>query len=119
MATQKLDYQSRLKLIRFASAFAWADLEIQEAERKHLLGLMEKLGIDDADGRRQVMRWLKAPPPVDELDPHEIPDSLRILFLKECEDVIRADGEVHPDESDSMVLLKKIMFGEKDGESGS
>lgn len=119
MAAPKLDYATRLRLIRFVCTMAWADLDVNEQERNHVLDLMERLGIDDPSGRAQVLRWLKAPPPVDEIDPLEIPRALRILFLKECEDVIRADGVVHPDETDSMTLLKKIMFGERDGESES
>jgi uncharacterized tellurite resistance protein B-like protein len=114
MATAKLNREGRLKLIRFVCAMAWADLDVNEQERAHVLKVMERLGIDAPEDRQEVMRLLKSPPPADDLDPYEIPRALRVLFVKECEDMIRADGVIHPDEADAIVLLKKILFGEKE-----
>ena len=43
MAT--LDYETRMTLIGFACAFAWADLELHPKERELILKLMERLEI--------------------------------------------------------------------------
>jgi len=105
-----LDGEQKLLLIGFVCAFAWADLELHPKERKAVLSLVNRLAIDEA-GRAQVMRWLRSPP-VDELDPHAIPREARAEFLAECEAIIRADGVVHPEESETMNLLTAVLFGD-------
>lgn len=109
----RIDQAMKLDLMRFACAFAWADLEVQPEERAYLLALMERLEIDKPGDRTRVMRWLKAPPNEDEIDPLAVPLASRETFLKECEEVIRADGVIHPEETEAYTLLKKIFFGER------
>ncbi len=107
-----LDEETRLKLCCFACSFAWADLKIHPQEREHILhGLVRRLRIDESD-RPTVAAWLKSPPSPDELDPMEIPRELRQLFIQEAEDVIRADGVIHPEETAAIKLLRAILFGD-------
>jgi tellurite resistance protein len=106
-----LDPETRLKLCAFACAFAWADFTVQPEEREHLARLVKRLKLDE-DERRKVEAWLKSPPPLDDLDPQGIPQAKRALFLKEAEDVIRADGVVQPEEEDSIKVLRRILKGE-------
>lgn len=107
-----LDNDMRLRLIGFACAFAWADLQVHPKESDLILKLMDRLKIGDPRDRQKVVRWLKAPPEVEALDPYEIPHGLRERFVHECEEVIRADGVIHPEETVALNLLKKILYGD-------
>src|SRR5438132_9185571 len=115
MGSPELSYELKLKLIEWACAFAWADLEVQPEERELILKLMEQLDIQEADDRKKVIQWLKKPPPVDDLDPYSIPRSAREVFVRECEEVIRADGVIKPEEAESLALLRKVLFGDARG----
>jgi bacterioferritin len=110
-----LGIRTKLQLVRFACAFAWADLSVHPAEREEVLRLMERLAIEEPAERLAVIRWLKSPPSPDELDPLEIPREHRELFVRECEEIIRADGVVKPEEADAIRTLRKILFGERKG----
>lgn len=112
-----LNQTTKLQLVRFACAFAWADLSVHPAERAEILALMERLHIDEPHERQAVIRWLKAPPPADELDPLEIPPEHRELFVRECEEIIRADGVIKTEEIEAIRLLRKILFGDRKGDS--
>jgi bacterioferritin len=107
-----LDKESRLRLIGFACAMAWSDLELHEKERARVLSLMERFDITDPADRKKVIDWLKRPPPVDELDPYAIPRSARQMFVEECEEIMRADGKIHPEETATLTILKKVLFGD-------
>ena len=107
MAT--LDRPTRLKLLRFVCAMAWADLEVVEAEREALRELLRRLELDDAETRAQVQRWLALPPPADEVDPLTIPLEQRELFVRECQRMVEADGVVVDAERDAMELLRGIL----------
>lgn len=110
-----LDLATRLKLIQFSCAFAWADLRVHPAERTAILHLMERLEIEAPEHRQSVLRWLKSPPPMEDVDPLAIPGPLREMFIRQCEDIIRADGVVRPEEDDAICLLRRILFGERQG----
>jgi bacterioferritin len=112
---KELDAENKVRLIGFVCAFAWADLELHPKERDAILRLVERLKLDEA-GRSRVLAWLKAPPPVDVLDPYEIPKGMREAFLEECEEMIRVDGVVHPEERETLALLTRVLFG--DGAAG-
>jgi bacterioferritin len=115
MAVPELTYALKLKLIEWACAFAWADLEVQPEERALILKLMEQLQIEEPEDRKKVIQWLKRPPPVDDLDPYSIPRSAREIFVKECEEVIRADGVIKAEEAESLAILRKVLFGDEVG----
>jgi uncharacterized tellurite resistance protein B-like protein len=107
---QKLTRQDRLRLMKFVCSFAWADLEIKEAERKFIDKTMKKLRLDDAE-RAQVAEWLEVPPRVEEVDPTQIPAAHRQIFLDTIRDVITADGEVDKDEWENLALFEQLLKG--------
>ena len=105
---QKLTSKDRLRLMKFVCSFAWADLEIKDSER-NFIGKMVKLLHLDAAEAAQVDGWLKVPPPPEEVDPTRIPREHRQLFLDTIRDVIRADGEVAPDEWENLALFEQLL----------
>ena len=104
----ELNSEDRLSLLRFACAFAWADLEIAETERAFVTGLARKLGADD-DEVAQVEQWLKVPPPAEDVDPTDIDPAHRQLFLNSAVQMISADGRVDTDEVEILSLFEQLL----------
>ena len=104
----KLASEDRLRLMKFACAFAWADLNIQPQEQlfiSKLIGELE-LGPDEIE---QVQAWLAVPPPTDELDPTDIPAAHRKLFLGVLQQLANVDGRVYRREMESFALLEDLL----------
>ena len=92
----------------FVCSFAWADLEVLPQERDFIARMVDRLDLDP-DERQSVERWLRAPPPPEAIDPTHIPARHRKLFIEAVEGVIRADGEVAPEEREHLELLKELL----------
>jgi len=105
----RLDRRQRLQLIKFVCSFAWADLEVRPEERAFVARLVERLDLAPEE-RARVQRWLERPPAPDTVDPMSIPQAQRKLFLEAIEGVIAADGEIAPEERESLALLRDL-FG--------
>lgn len=105
---QTLDREDRLRLMKFICSFAWADLEVQDAERKFVHRLVAELELDDAE-KAKVEDWLEVPPPAEEVDPADIPKAHRQLFLDTVRAIIVADGKVDADEAESFALLEALL----------
>jgi uncharacterized tellurite resistance protein B-like protein len=105
---KQLSKEDRLQLMKFVCSFAWADLEIQDSERKLVHKLVRKLKLD-ADEKRQVDEWLELPPTAEELDPTQIPREHRKLFLQTAREMIEADGEVAEEEAENLELLEQLL----------
>lgn len=108
MSLHDLTREDRLKLMGFVCSFAWADLEIQDDERSLVRKLVAQLELD-GDEAEQVESWLKVPPRADDLDPNDIPLEHRQLFLNIAMDMVRADGQVDPDEMENLSLLEQLL----------
>lgn len=106
--TPELSRDDRLSLLRFACAFAWADLEIADTERAFVTGLARKLGAED-DEISQVEQWLTVPPPAEDLDPTDIAPEHRQLFLTHAVQMISADGRVDSDEVEILSLFEQLL----------
>jgi len=104
----QLDRKDRLRLMKFVCSFAWADLEVREAERNFIGRLIDKLGLDQ-DERAQVAEWLEVPPRAEELDPSEIPRAHRELFLESVRDLIEVDGHIDEEEIENFDLLAQLI----------
>lgn len=104
----ELTSEDRLSLLRFACAFAWADLDIADTERTFVLELASKLGADD-DEVAQVEEWLKVPPPAEDLDPTDIDPAHRQLFLNSVVQMISADGRVDKEEVEILSLFEQLL----------
>jgi uncharacterized tellurite resistance protein B-like protein len=105
---QTLDREDRLRLVKFICSFAWADLEVQDAERKFVHKLVKELGLDEAE-RAKVEEWLDVPPRAEEVDPADIPRGHRQLFLDTVRAIIVADGKVDADEAENFAILEALL----------
>ena len=105
---QELSREDRLHLMKFVCSFAWADLEVQDDERKFVDRLIEKLSLQD--DRAKIEAWLKTPPPPEEVDPTRVPRQHRALFLEVAKAVFNSDGVIDPKERESFELLEQLLI---------
>lgn len=110
MSLKTLSPEQRLQLMKFVCSFAWADLEVQDEERKFVLKLVDKLGLT-AEEITEVERWLEVPPAPEEVDPASIPREHRQLFLDAARAMVVVDGKVDPDEAENLALLEMLVKG--------
>jgi len=103
----ELDARQRLQLMQFVCSFAWADLKVQNEEREFVRRMVERLDLGPEE-REQVRGWLESPPPVESIDPTSVPPAHRKLFLEAIEGLVTADGEIAPEERDSLALLREL-----------
>ncbi len=104
----QLDAVTRMRLMKFVCSFAWADLQVNVAERAFVAQLIRRLSLDE-DERKQVREWLDIPPPPESVDPRLIPEAHRKLFLQSIEGVIIADGEIAPEEKENLEILQELL----------
>ena len=105
---EKLSREERLQLMRFVCSFAWADLEIRPEERDFIIMMITRLELDE-DDTAQVAQWLQVPPPVDDLDPEDIPREHRKLFLDAAKAMILSDGTVEQVEAENLIILDALL----------
>ncbi len=98
----------RRKLLQFACAFAWADLEIADTERAFVKDLARKLGSDDEE-LSEVEDWLTMPPAAEDVDPTDIPHEHRQIFLNAALQMISADGRVDTEEVEILSLFEQLL----------
>jgi tellurite resistance protein len=102
-----LDRSDRLRLMEFICAFAWADLQIRDEERRFVSRLIDKLGLEQ--DREQIMQWLRSPPPAEDVDPTRVPREHRQIFLDAARQLFEIDGEIDPHEQESFELLEQLL----------
>jgi uncharacterized tellurite resistance protein B-like protein len=117
MKVSDLDAESRLRLVRFVCSFAWADLEVQDAERTFVQKLLGELGLDEEE-RKAADEWLRIPPMPEEVDPTDIPEEHRQIFLNTALQVVGADGNVDPAEMETLALFEKLLRAGPDDSFG-
>ncbi|MCA9650727.1 MAG: TerB family tellurite resistance protein [Myxococcales bacterium] len=93
--------------MRFVCSAAWADLEVQDDEKKVVERLIKTLDLE-AD-RASIERWLRSPPPPEDVDPTRVPRQHRELFLEAVRAVFAADGVIDPKEQESFELLEQLL----------
>ena len=103
-----LNREDRLQLMRFVCSFAWADLEIADAEREFIVKMVVRLKLDDEE-QEQVAKWLELPPRADDLDPADIPKEHRQLFLDAAKAMIMSDGNVEDVEAENLIILDQLL----------
>jgi len=104
----ELTRDEKLRLLRFVCSFAWADLDIDDEERALVAKFVDKMGLDEADAE-EAMGWLDHPPREDDLDPYDIPDEHKKLFLEAALAMMGADGVVDTMEVESFALFEALM----------
>ncbi len=110
---EDLGSEDRLRLMRFVCTFAWADLEVQDAESSFVHKLIDQLGFDEEE-TAQVEEYLKRPPAPEEVDPNDVPAEHRQVFLNACLQLVGADGVVAEAELETLSLLEKLLRPETD-----
>jgi uncharacterized tellurite resistance protein B-like protein len=105
---RELSREERLLLMRFVCSFAWADLEVKQEERELVASLIRRLQLDDEE-KRQVLQWLETPPPPEAVDPRLVPREHRMKFLRAVESTVTVDGEVSPEERESLILFAQLI----------
>ncbi len=108
MSIHELHQEDRLRLVRFLCSFAWADLEVQDAERSFVRRWLDQLNLADEE-QALAERWLKVPPPPEEVDPTDIPPEHAQLFLQAVMQMTTADGKVDPHEMEMLTLFEKLV----------
>lgn len=103
-----LDREDRLRLMRFVCSFAWADLEVQTSEKQVVDKLIQKFELED--DRAQIERWLKSPPPPEDVDPTRVPRQHRELLLDAARAVFSADGVIDQKEQENFDLLEQLLM---------
>jgi uncharacterized tellurite resistance protein B-like protein len=103
-----LDREDRLRLMKFVCSFAWADLEVQDGEKRVVERLIKTLDLEG--DREQINRWLRHPPPPEEVDPTRVPRAHRELFLDAARAVFSADGVIDPKEQEHFELLEQLLI---------
>ena len=98
----------RLRLMQFVCSFAWADLEVRAEERAFVRDLVHRLGLG-ADEQVRVQQWLEVPPEPESLDPTLVPRAHREAFVQAIVGLIESDGEVAPEESESLALFEQLL----------
>lgn len=107
-----LTQDEKLRLLRFLCAFAWADLDIAEKERKLVNDLIARMGLTPR-AAAEAASWLDHPPAEDDLDPYDIPDAHRQLFLEAALEMVGADGVVDAMELENYAIFEALMAGEE------
>jgi len=105
---EQLNREDRLRLVKFVCSFAWADLEIRPEERNFVNHIVQSLDLNDED-QSKVEAWMTVPPKPESVDPTQIPLAQREIFLHSIEGVIASDGEVAPEERESLALLRELL----------
>ncbi len=108
MTLKQLSTQERRQLLRFVCSFAWADLEVVDAERTLLKELVGRMGLD-ADESAEIEGWLSHPPDPATIDPMDVPRAHRELFLEEISQMVVADGVVAEGEAENLALFQALI----------
>jgi uncharacterized tellurite resistance protein B-like protein len=103
-----LSPEDRLRLVKFVCSFAWADLEVNDAERGFLQDLVRRLSLD-GDEAAEVEAMLRSPPAPEDVDPLDVPAEHRQLFLDTVLQMMAADGELSEAEAENYNLLSQLL----------
>ena len=104
----QLNRRARLQLMRFVCSFAWADLEVRNAERNFVTKVMDRLDLSEEE-RKKVAAWLKVPPPPEEVDPALVPTEHGQIFIDVVSAMLLADGDFSEDEREQLELFKELL----------
>lgn len=105
---RKLSVQDRLLLMKFVCSFAWTDLEIADEERDLLMRFAAHEDFGDEE-RRQIVEWIKLPPPPEEVDPTDVPREHRRAFLEAARAIVEADGKIGARERELLDAFEELL----------
>ena len=106
MSFDAMSQATRKRLVQMACVAAWSDMSIAQVEREVVMNLASSLGLSEPD-LAEVQTWLKHPPP--DFDPYDIPREHRQTFLDALVTVMKADGRLDPEESETLRLISELV----------
>jgi hypothetical protein len=104
---ETLSRDDRLRLLEFVCSFVWVDLEVKPSERAFVQRMVVRLGLKDET--ELVERWLRRPPPAEEVDPTTVPRAHRELFLHAAKAAFESDRQFDPEEREYLELLEQLL----------
>src|SRR4051794_7190564 len=107
VASRPLSSFDRMRVLRFAALFLWADLEVVDSERRFLADLARELDVEDAP--REVAGLLARPPTGEDIDPWEVPPAVADVVRQVALRAIAADGHVADEEMRMFELLDDLL----------
>jgi uncharacterized tellurite resistance protein B-like protein len=93
----------RLLLLQLLCSFAWADLQVTDAERRFVRRIASRLDASDA---ADVEQWLAVAPSPGSVDLSRVPQEHRRVFFEAVRALVYVDGKVDPDERASLEKLR-------------
>ena len=105
MLTEPECHIEKMKLLRFAATFVWADLELAPNEEAFMLALAKELSLDAFAARSLLSR----PPRPDDVDPTRIDRALAVRVREVALRAIAADGKVDEREMELWDLLDELL----------
>jgi len=105
MLTEPECHIEKMKLLRFAATFVWADLELAPHEETFMLALAKELAVDAVAARSVLSR----PPRPDDVDPTRIHPALAARVRDVALRAIAADGRVDEQEMELWDLLDELL----------
>jgi len=104
----QLPHEDRLRVLRFAAAFLWADLEVARSEQSFFADLARELGVP-ASAWPEVAELLASPPMPDDVDPTRVAPCLAPVVRDAALRAIASDGRVEPSEMALFDLLDELL----------
>jgi hypothetical protein len=98
----------RLRVLRFAATFLWADLELDLAEHAFFVDLASELGVPDC-ALDSVVELLTSPPEPEDIDPTLVSPALAATVRNVALRAIASDGRVLPREMELFELLDELL----------
>lgn len=99
----------RLCVLRFASSFLWADLELDLAEHAFFLDLASELGVPEGSLPEVLDDLLSSPPEPEDVDPTRVSPALAATVRNVALRAIASDGRVLPREMELFELLDELL----------
>jgi hypothetical protein len=99
----------RLCVLRFASTFLWADLEVDLAEHAFFLDLASELGVPEGALPSVLDDLLSSPPEAEDIDPTRVSPALAATVRNVALRAIASDGRVLPREMELFDLLDELL----------
>jgi len=103
-----LPVADRLRVLRFAASFLWADLTVDLAEQAFFHDLVRELDVPPT-ALDDVLDMLDTPPAAEDIDPTRVPPALARTVRDVALRAIASDGRVAKREMDLFELLDELL----------
>lgn len=97
-----------LQICKFLCGVAWADAQVDPAERDYILNLAELMGLSGAQ-RASVEQWLQLPPDPHDIAPSRLSTSDKHDLIQQALILVNIDGKITTHEERLITLLGKML----------